>query len=242
MNEQPVFELEIKDAPKIDRTNKRLKIIGSNTFEYEIFKLVDERDPILRSPVPAFDFSNPILPPVYLALSLIETMRSKYGIGIAAPQVGLATRVIALGGFDHRSPAEVMFNPIILESSGEVKMQEGCLSFPGLFLNIKREATVKVAWFTADGKEKEHDFSGLTARVILHELDHLDGVCFTYLVPALTLELAKGRVKKNLKKLKRQHAEEMKKELMADAMKNLYLEGLKQKFPENPDPDAIIPK
>jgi peptide deformylase len=235
------FELNITGETKIDRPNKRLKIVGSDTFEYELFKLVDERDAILRIPAAAFDFSNPILPPAYLALSLVETMRGKYGIGIAAPQAGLATRVIALGGFDHRSPAYVMFNPILLESSGEVKMQEGCLSFPGLFLNIKREATVKVAWFEADGKEKEQEFSGLTARVILHEMDHLDGVCFTTLVPALTLELAKGRVKKNLKKLKRQHEEEMKKELMATAMKNLYLDGLKQKFPANPDPNAVIP-
>jgi len=229
MNNENQFELKISDVPKIERPNKRLKIVGSNTFEYEIFKLVDETDPILSEPAQAYDFDNPIIEPAYLVLSLIETMRKKFGIGIAAPQVGLSTRVVALGGFDDRSPSYVMFNPIILESSGEVVMKEGCLSYPGLFLNVKRESTVKVAWFDAAQKPQEREFTGLTARIVLHELDHLDGVCFTRLVPKVSLDIAKGKVKANLKKLKKQNDAERKKELMATAMKNLYLEGLKNK-------------
>lgn len=235
------FELNITSVPEIERTNKRLKIIGSQTFEYELFKFVDEYDVRLTNVMPAFDFNKPILSPAYLALSLIQTMRNKFGVGIAAPQVGVETRVIAIGGYDDRSPSYVMFNPILLESSGKVRMKEGCLSFPGLFLNIEREANIKVAWFDANQQAQEREFTGLTARIVLHELDHLDGVCFMSLVPALTLSIAKGKVKSNLKKLKRQHDEERKKEVMAIAMKNLYTEGLKNKFPDNADPNVIIP-
>ena len=229
-----VFELDIKPASApVARPNKQVKIIGSNTYEYEILKLVDEYDPILKEPAEFFDFDKPVMEPKYLAFSLIETMRKKRGIGLAAPQVGLKTRVLVVGGDARSGIGYAMFNPIMLESDGEEKNDEGCLSFPGLFLPIKRATRIKVAWFGPANDPQEKEFTGLTARIIQHEMDHLCGICYTSLVSPITLNQRKTKVKKNLKLLAAQFEKQDKEEIIAQAMKNLYLEGLKQKYPKD---------
>jgi peptide deformylase len=93
------------------------------------------------------------------------------------------------------------FNPEILETEGEETVHEGCLSFPGLYLKVKRPFKIKVRYTEMNGNEKEVTFEGLTARIFQHELDHLNGVKFTSLVGPVALDIAKQKVKKNLKKM-----------------------------------------
>jgi peptide deformylase len=103
------------------------------------------------------------------------------------------------------NPEELIacINPKIVALSEEREMsQEGCLSFPNLWLNVKRPSKVKVTYHTVTGEEVEAELDGLHARVFLHEFDHLMGVTFDQRVSNLGLQLAKDRRKKKQKKFK----------------------------------------
>lgn len=220
MNE---FVLDIKDnAPPIKKGN-HVKIVGSNTYDYDLYPFVDEYADILRTPAEHFNFDKPIVPPPFFAFSLIETMKQRHGVGLAAPQVGFNTRVFVMGA---DTVGYALFNPIIVSTKGEpYKGDEGCLSFPGLFLPIMRYPEITISYFDMAGREEEKTFSGFTARVAQHEIDHLDGVCFTTLVSRITLDRCKTKVKKNLKLLKEQRADHEKNKLIAAAMKNLNMKA-----------------
>ncbi len=104
------------------------------------------------------------------------------GIGLAAPQVGINARVMLITlnvntKKDHR--VVVMINPEIVEQSErEVVMEEGCLSLPKTFGNVRRTSKIKARWQNTKGHWCERKFDGWDARIFLHELDHLDGVLF----------------------------------------------------------------
>lgn len=160
-----------------------------------IHELVDCNDPILKQPLETFDFTNPPTDPIQLAHDLAETMMDKGGIGIAANQMGLPYRVFAIKA----AQILVCFNPKIVDVSSEmVYLEEGCLSYPGLFVKVKRPTRVKVRYTEPNGNVVTKTFEGLTARVFQHELDHLDGVAHVSRATRFHLEQAK----KN-KKLKR---------------------------------------
>lgn len=110
--------------------------------------------------------------------NMIETMFHGNGIGLAAPQVGESYRVFVMG--DAQSKTKYKFiNPEILWSSDEMSTyKEGCLSFPGQWLEIKRPETVKIRYIDEYNKVQEKQFSGLASRCIQHEIDHLDGKLF----------------------------------------------------------------
>ena len=180
---------------------KKMKFIGSEIFEYEVFKIRDIYDPILKQVSPIFDFSSPPIDPKFLANSLMETMVKNYGIGLASNQIGLLHRVFSMGG---NKTGAVVFNPEILSTEGEDYFEEGCLSASGLFLKIKRPTTIKVRYSEFSGVVKEETFTGLTAKIFAHELDHLNGVVFTSLVNPFHLDRAKKKVKRNLKLLAEQ--------------------------------------
>lgn len=116
---------------------------------------------------------------------MIRIMRDANGQGLAAPQVGVSERVviIAPGG----GKAMPLVNPTILEAIGEQVGQEGCLSIPGLYGDVKRSQRVVVRALDGRGKVGEWEMEGLAARVVLHEIDHLDGVLFTDRVDPATL-------------------------------------------------------
>ena len=177
---------------------KKMKFIGSEIFEYEVFKIRDIYDPILKQVSPIFDFSSPPIDPKFLANSLMETMVHHYGIGLAAPQCGLLYRAFSMGG---NKTGAICFNPEILSTEGEDYFEEGCLSASGLFLKIKRPTIIKVRYSEFSGVVKEETFTGLTAKIFAHELDHLNGVVFTSLVNTFHLDRAKKKVKRNLKLL-----------------------------------------
>lgn len=177
---------------------KKIKFVDGNMYEYEIYDLIDPYSDILRTKLDLFDFNSPPIQPRYLAISLIETMVKNRGVGLAANQCGLPYRVFVMGA---EKVGFACFNPEILESYGEEKMEEGCLSFKGLYLPIKRASTIKVRYTDMNGVTKEETFSGLTARIFLHEYDHLEGIVFTSKVSPIVLERSKRKVKSNLKRI-----------------------------------------
>ena len=138
-----------------------------------IFDLVKSTDPLLKTKLDKFNFDNPPTNPIELAISLAETMIHNNGIGLAANQVGLPYRVFVLMAEE----ILVCFNPIIVDTtSEEIYLEEGCLSFPGML--VKRPKSIKIRFTDADRKVYTKSFTGMTARAVLHELDHLDGITF----------------------------------------------------------------
>lgn len=108
-----------------------------------------------------------------LIKDMIETMHRKEGIGLAAPQVGVSKRIIVI---DIGKGPLVLINPQILSQKGEDVAQEGCLSVPGEYLEIKRASEIKVKALDSQGEEINFKAKNLLARAIQHEVDHLDGV------------------------------------------------------------------
>lgn len=121
-----------------------------------------------------------------LSQEMIDIMHNSDGIGLAAPQVGLSFRMLVTDV----SPVEkgfsemVFVNPVILETWGECTLEEGCLSIPGIREEVERPEEILLKYQTIDGEEKTEKFNGWMARVLQHEIDHLEGVLFVdYLSP-----------------------------------------------------------
>lgn len=111
-----------------------------------------------------------------LAKNLVETMVSNNGIGLAAPQCGIHKRIIVV--LVNNEP-RVMINPeVIFTSQENCSMEEGCLSFPGKFLTITRPEKITVKYRNLSGHPMLETHDGLTARILFHEIDHLDGIVF----------------------------------------------------------------
>ena len=116
-----------------------------------------------------------------LAKDMLITMYSAKGIGLAAPQVGVQKRilVIDLNFEDPESPPNVFINPEIISSSASLDTyEEGCLSIPGVYLNVVRPSSIKLSYRDEMGRPKKMNAEGLMARCIQHEIDHLNGVLF----------------------------------------------------------------
>jgi peptide deformylase len=139
-------------------------------------ELVKSNDPILTKPCENFDFINPPVDPVELAKKLVKTMYEKNGVGLAANQVGLPYRVFSM----RASPENfVCFNPKIVQPSEmEIVLEEGCLTYPGLLVKIKRPQHIRVRFTTPNGDTLTKQFTGLSARVFQHEMDHINGEIF----------------------------------------------------------------
>lgn len=177
---------------------KKLKYQNGVLIEYEILKLVDFYDDILRQPTVPFDF-NTRKDAEYIAYSLIETMHHHGGLGLSANQVGLKDRVCTI---NMGNEAWVMFNPVIVDKNETIAdFSEGCLSYPGLYIKCNRPSHVKVRFQAIGGQFVEKEVDGLTAVCVQHELDHLDGIVYTSRISPIKLEQAKRKVKTNLKKM-----------------------------------------
>jgi peptide deformylase len=130
---------------------------------------------------------------------MCEFMTKNHGIGLAANQIGLTKRVFAIGShnIDGFPAPFAVFNPKILNvSEEEATYKEGCLSYPDLWLNLKRPAVIEVEYQDSLGNTHQAAMSGLIARCFQHELDHLDGVCFVDKVSSLKLQLAMKKLRK----------------------------------------------
>ena len=106
---------------------------------------------------------------------MAETMYHADGAGLAAPQVGILRRLVVL---DIGAGLIKLINPVIVEADGEQQEQEGCLSIPGIYGEVKRPEKVTVKAFDENGKPFDLRGTGLLARALCHEIDHLDGILF----------------------------------------------------------------
>ncbi|MBI3591973.1 MAG: peptide deformylase [Nitrospirae bacterium] len=134
---------------------------------------------------------------------MIETMYAAPGVGLAAPQVGVSKRllVIDISTKDESRPLIVLVNPEVVEADGFVDSEEGCLSVPEYTAVIKRAEKVIVKGLDREGKPMEIEGTGLLARALQHEIDHLDGVLFVDRLSTIKREFFKKRYRKALKEL-----------------------------------------
>lgn len=139
-------------------------------------QLVNADDPVLTTPCREFDFSCPPFDPTEFAKDIIKFMYEKDALGVAANQVGLPYAVFAMRGQPENF---VCFNPkLIAPSDEQIVLEEGCLTYPGLIVKIKRPRHVRVRFQTPNGEMVTKQYTGMTARVFQHELDHIEGTRF----------------------------------------------------------------
>jgi len=136
---------------------------------------------------------------------LFDSVAEAGGIGLAANQIGSTARVlvadlsrVVVGG-----PRLAVINPEVVRSGEPVRGEEGCLSFPGLYVQVERPEDVHLRYQTVEGQSEEIKTSGLLARVLLHELDHLDGVLFIDNLSSARRVLVAARLKQFARRQKR---------------------------------------
>jgi peptide deformylase len=162
-----------------------------------MLKILTYPNKILDEQVPEFDFENPIMDPKELEKEMLAAMFASNGIGLAAPQVGIKTRVFVMGHALMPDNSFALFNPEVVNSSTELReVDEGCLSFPNIFAKIKRPSWIEVKYKTSNGEEQINRFEGYDCVCFLHELDHLDGIVFKDRLSSLKWALSVKKSKK----------------------------------------------
>ncbi len=150
----------------------------------------NERRPIVKYPAPVLrelsrDVDRVTKKTQLLIDDMMRLMRQANGVGLAAPQLGILQRIIVIAPDDMRPTAVI--NPKIIKAEGEQIGQEGCLSIPGLYGNVKRAQYVEVEAFDRKGRAITLELEDMSARVAQHEIDHLDGILFIDKVDPATL-------------------------------------------------------
>jgi len=191
--------------------------LGNQTFEghqnkksLEIYPLIPPNDPRLLMQIAPFMDDTLEHFGFQDRKSLSKVMHGnmvKYGgLGLSANQIGLPFRMFVMGGHPQVEEGKVryVFNPLINDVSPEsIVMKEGCLSFPFLFLGIKRPKWVNVRYTDENGEEIEETLHGMPARMFQHENEHMNGYVFTDLVSKLKLERAEKSKQKMIKEIKK---------------------------------------
>lgn len=144
-----------------------------------MLQIVKFPNSLLREKLPEFDFSNPLEDPVQLEKEMLDLMYANNGVGLAANQVNKRFRMFVMGHKDSPELGIGFFNPMIIANTTNIAdIEEGCLSFPGIFVKIKRPTSIKARWQNNAGEWQESEFSGYDCKCFLHELDHLEGITF----------------------------------------------------------------
>ena len=138
-----------------------------------------------------------------LVQDLADSMYDALGVGLAAPQIGVSLRVAVTDTRwreeDGVRDLNVWINPVISRRAGEVVYEEGCLSVPGIYKDIKRACEITLSWQDLEGNKHTADFEGFQAVALQHEFDHLDGKLFIDLLPPISQKLLKKRLHKQKK-------------------------------------------
>jgi peptide deformylase len=161
-----------------------------------LLKIVTWPNPILEIPAdPVTDFNGDLK---QLVDRMFETMYSAPGVGLAAVQVGVPKRLFVMDCSGGKDPAQrvVMINPEVISMEGKQNGEEGCLSFPGIYFGVERNLRAIVRAHDVNGNEFELDGTELTARCMLHETDHCDGIVFLDKMTPLKREIVKRKIKK----------------------------------------------
>lgn len=155
-------------------------------------KLVPSTNLALMQELEPFDFANPPVDPKELADHLIKVMDQYNGIGLSANQLGMKHRVFVM----RTEPRLVCFNPsITFESEENIVLEEGCLTYPMLYVRIKRPDWIRAKFYNVNGELQTEKFGGITARCFQHELDHLNGIVYLNRASKINLEKAKRKLK-----------------------------------------------
>lgn len=193
INEDEIVLYDTKDVAKVQAPAEP---------EIPTFQLVHYSHESMSKVLPDFDFQNPPVNPSEFASSLVETCKKYNGYGLSANQCGFDYRVFVMGAGDQYV---AYFNPKLLVVSEEtIHMAEACLSFPMLSLNITRPRSVEIEYQDYLGVTHTTKFTGMTARCFLHELDHMNGLCYTSRVKPLALKQGLKKVDKQRSKFSRQ--------------------------------------
>ena len=148
-------------------------------------------DPVLREPtVEVADFDSDLCS---LVKDMWDTMYAADGIGLAAPQVGVSKKVIVI---DYHDDKYVLVNPEILEKEGSQNVEEGCLSFPGIYEHVDAPEKIRVAYSDEKGQKHEKTADGFLACVFSHEIDHLYGRLLIDRVSPLKRQFLKKKIAK----------------------------------------------
>ena len=165
-----------------------------------IFPIVAYGDPILKKRAEEISRDYPDLD--QLIESMYETMHQSHGVGLAAPQVGLSIRLFVTDGSPFEEEEEglkefrqVFINPVIRNEQGEPwKFNEGCLSIPGIREDVQRPEEVYIEYYDAGWNFRKETYTGIAARIIQHEYDHIEGVLFVDRISPLRRRLLKNRL------------------------------------------------
>ena len=164
-------------------------------------KLLKYPDEFLNKQVKAVDLDNPGFDPVEIKQQMVELMLSSNGIGLSANQVGLDAQVFVMG--DSKENSTICINPTVLQYTEEtVDDIEGCLSFPNVFVKIKRPKEILAEWYNEKLEKQTVKIEGYSAKCYLHELDHLLGITFKDRASKLKWNMAE----KKARKLAKSHA------------------------------------
>ena len=165
-----------------------------------IYPIIGYGHPVLKKKALEIGTDYPDLD--VLIQSMFETMYDSSGVGLAAPQINLSVRlfVVDAAPFAEEEPIlktfkRVFINPVMLDESGERwKFNEGCLSIPGIREDVDRHPDIFLRYYDEKFNELTESFSGIAARIIQHEYDHLEGVLFTDRLSAFKRKLLKGKL------------------------------------------------
>ncbi len=163
-----------------------------------IYPIVAYGDPVLKKKASEIGKDYPNL--AGLIANMYETMYNAHGVGLAAPQIGLPIRLFVTDGspFDEEEVKDfkqVFINAKILDEEGEEwKFNEGCLSIPDVREDISRIETIHIEYYDADWNFKSETFTGLAARIIQHEYDHIEGILFVDKLSPLRKRLIKNKL------------------------------------------------
>jgi peptide deformylase len=165
-----------------------MEVVVPEEFKY-LYVQSDER-PIVKVPNPVLRQKAPEIQRVskktqLLIDDMLRIMRKANGIGLAAPQIGILQRLVVVAPEGMKPTA--LINPRVTKSEGEVVLEEGCLSIPGLYGNVSRPAAIEVEALDRKGRKLTLRLQGMKSRVVQHEIDHLDGILFIDKVDATTL-------------------------------------------------------
>lgn len=150
-------------------------------------------DPVLRQVAAPVEAVTPELKT--LIADMVETMWRQVGVGLAAPQVGISLRIFVMDS--GQGTTRTVINPVVTEHGGAIKEEEGCLSLPGIFAEVERRTWVRVSALDGEGQPFTFEARGLEAKIVQHELDHLDGVLFIDRLPPVMRDRIKKRIQKD---------------------------------------------
>ena len=187
----------------IINTSEIAGIVDAKELETTELSIFIDKHPLLSKPVPEFVGELPNVLMTNLVNRLKITMKMYNGLGLSANQCGITKRVFVIGTDQFQIAC---INPKVISVSEELdKGYEGCLSFPALFLKIPRPKWVEAEYINENGVVTKTKFEGLSARCYLHEMEHMDGIKFTQHVGLVSMQQAKRKQEKMIKKITRVH-------------------------------------